>query len=103
MNSILLTLTCANNNEALLITNALLTKRLIACAKMFPVSSHYVWQDAIEQSEEIMLFMESTDAHFQEIEEEVRKLHSYKTFVLLAQPITHCSKGVEQWLKESIR
>ena len=46
--------------------------------------------------------MESVEEKFSTIEKEVRKIHSYKTFVLLASPIIKSSKGVKEWMKTEI-
>lgn len=102
MKIILLTLTCSTRDEALIIANSLLAKKLVACIKMIPVTSHYIWRNTLEKSEEVLLIMESIETYFHTIEEEVRKLHSYQTFVLLAEPITQCSQGVEAWMKETL-
>ncbi len=99
---IILFLTCANDEEADKITRALLEKRLIACARKMPVSSSFWWKSKIDKADEIMLMMESVEAKFEAIEHEVRKLHSYETFVLTAIPVTKTSKGVEEWLQREL-
>ncbi len=46
--------------------------------------------------------MDSIEEKFSEIEKEIRKIHSYETFVLLAFPIIHSSEGIEEWIKEEV-
>lgn len=103
MRMILLFLTCANDSEADKISVSLLKKHLIVCAKKTPVSSAFWWKGDIEKADEIMLVMESVEEKFKGIEEEVRKLHSYETFVLTALPVIKSSAGVSAWLKEGLK
>ena len=100
---ILLFLTCSNDAEADKISQVLLEKHLIVCAKKTPVSSAFWWKGKIDKADEIMLVMESSEEKFDEIEKEVKKLHSYETFVLSAVPVLKTSKGVSEWLKEGLK
>ena len=99
---ILLFLACADDKEAEKISQALLQKHLIVCVKKTPFSSTFFWKGKIDKANEILLVMESVEENYEEIEKEVRKLHSYKTFVLSAIPVIKYSKGVETWLKEGL-
>jgi len=96
-------LSCADKAEADKIAQALLDKRLIACAKQLPVKSTFSWEGKTAKSEETWMSMESREDLFEEIEAEVAKLHSYDTFVLTATPITKISKEAETWTKESLK
>lgn len=103
MKMVLLFLSCANDKEAQKISQSLLKKHLIVCAKKTPVSSAFFWKGKIDKANEILLIMESVEENYEEIEKEVRKLHSYETFVLSAIPVIKYSKGVETWLKEGLK
>lgn len=78
-------------------------KHLVTCVRQIPGSSKYRWQGRVESSKEIFLEMLSSTDHFDEIEREVAKLHSYNTFVLTATPISKVSKKAEQWLKKELK
>jgi len=103
MKLIFLSLTCADQIEANTIARTLLEKRLVACVKMMPITASFIWQGTIESSNEILLLMESEESKFKQIEQEIRVLHSYKTFVLTATTISHVSAGVAEWICESTR
>lgn len=96
-------LTCANLSEANKIAKALLEKHLVVCAKTFPVSSSFLWKGKIDSSKEALLIMESIEENFNKIEKEIKKLHSYKTFVLFSLPILKTTKGVEKWIKTELK
>jgi periplasmic divalent cation tolerance protein len=102
MKIINLSVTCAHQTEANTIAQALLEKRLVACVRMMPITAKFLWQGDIESSTEILLMMESTENKFAAIEQEVRQLHSYKTFVLTATEVIQVSAGVAKWVKDSI-
>lgn len=96
-------LSCKDGKEAAGITDALLTKRLVACAKQIPVGSTFHWQGKIEHDDEVLLLMESRLDLFDEIEREVAKLHSYDTFVLEAVPVARVSKDALKWLRRELK
>ena len=98
----ILYLVCASEQEADKITEALLEKKLVACAKKLPVKSAFRWKGKLNKEDEIVLLLETEDKFFDMIESEVRKLHSHKTFVLLAIPVGKTSEGVIEWLKEEL-
>lgn len=102
MTLVTLTLSCKDITEANKISQTLLEKHLIACAKTSAIQSTYWWQGKIEQAAEILLTMESTLEKFAEIEAIVKELHSYQLFVLQAQAILKTADGVESWLKEAL-
>lgn len=102
MTIITLFLTCANLSEANTIASTLLHKRLVACVKTVPISSQFLWHGSIDSANEILLIMDSEKNKFDTIEKEIKKLHSYETFVLTATEITNASSGVEAWIKKSI-
>ena len=98
----ILLLTCANSEEADKISQSLLTKHLIVCAKKLPVSSSFLWKGKIDSASEILLIMDSWQEHFDTIENEIRKIHSYETFTLFSIPVNNTTKKVKEWIKGEI-
>lgn len=99
---IILYLTCANDDEAKTIGNALLEARLVTCVRRSPVSSSYWWDGKINHDNEILLMMESLESKFDEIEAIVTKLHSYDEYVLTAVPVSKTTPGVLKWLDDTL-
>lgn len=95
-----LVLTCDDRAEAEKIADCLLEKQLIACAKFVPIDSRYRWNGQIAESQEVLLLMESVADNFDKVEAEVKKLHSYDTFVLKSLPVTSISKEAAEWLEK---
>jgi periplasmic divalent cation tolerance protein len=95
-----LVLTCGSWQEAQRIVDRLLKKKLIACAEFLPIKSKFAWHNKLEEAEEVKLIMFSLADYFTKVEAEVKKLHSYDTFVLKAVPVGYISKAAAVWLQE---
>ncbi|MEK7559659.1 MAG: divalent-cation tolerance protein CutA [Patescibacteria group bacterium] len=96
-------LTCADDKEADKISKVLLEKKLIACAKKLPVNSSFWWKGNIDKANEVLVLFESIEENFKKVEEEIRKIHSYETFVLFSLPVSQTTKAVEDWLKKELK
>lgn len=96
-------LTCGSWQEAQRIADSLLEKKLVACVEMFDIKSRFHWQGNIDESKEVKLVMKSVAHLFNDIEAEVKKLHSYDTFVLEALPVSHISKDAAAWLTDETK
>ncbi|MEJ0072524.1 MAG: divalent cation tolerance protein CutA [Candidatus Saccharibacteria bacterium] len=95
-------LTCGSWQEAQKVTDALLASKLVACVEQMEISSKNWWKGSIEQNKEVKLIMETVAGKFDAIEAEVKKHHSYDTFVLQMVPIARLSRGAAEWLTETV-
>lgn len=102
-NPVELVLTCGSWQEAQKIADVLLEKRLVACVEFIDIKSKSWWQGRIEENKEIKLIMRSAEHLFDQVETEVKKLHSYDTFVLQAIPVSAVSKDAANWLDQEIK
>ncbi len=99
---IILYLTCADEDEAKKIGNALLEEKLVACVRRSRVSSSYWWDGKINHANEVLLMMESLEEKFDAIEAIVTRLHSYDEYVLTAVAVNKTTAGVLQWLDSTL-
>lgn len=95
-------LTCANAEEAEKISKVLLEKQLVACAKKLSVSSTFRWKGQIDTTEEVLVMFESIEENFDKVQTEIKKLHSYETFVFFCIPVSQTTSNVEDWLKKEL-
>lgn len=95
-------LTCADNAEADKISDSLLEKKLIACAKKLPINSKFWWKGEKDNANEVLVMLESVEEKFEEIEKEVKVLHSYETPMLFSIPVGNTTAEVTTWLEENI-
>jgi periplasmic divalent cation tolerance protein len=70
--------TYPNFKTARKIIRALLEKRLVICANVFPVSSIYRWEGKIEESKETVSILKTTKSNWEKVKREIAKIHPYK-------------------------
>lgn len=102
--TIVVTTSFANKEEALSLSKILLSKRLVACAQLSgPVQSLYWWKGEIVQDEEYRLVMKSSASLWEKLEKEIRLNHSYDIPEILATPVSAVSHDYRQWLLEELQ
>jgi periplasmic divalent cation tolerance protein len=77
---------------------------LAACVQILPgIESVYRWEGKIERQSEVLLLAKTKKWKFDELEREVRALHSYDTPEIIAVPVTAGSAPYLAWLMQSAR
>jgi len=97
--AIVVFMTAANGEEATRLAEMLVGAHLAACVQILPeIESVYRWQGKIERSSEVLLIAKTTRGKFDDLEREVRALHSYDTPEIVAVPIVAGSAPYLEWL-----
>src|SRR6185436_12124756 len=97
--AIVVFMTAANGEEASRLAEMLVGAHLAACVQILPeMESVYRWQGNIERQTEILLIAKTTRSKFDELEREVRALHSYETPEIIALPLIAGSHPYLEWL-----
>jgi periplasmic divalent cation tolerance protein len=97
--AIVVFITAANGEEATRLAEMLVGAHLAACVQMLPeIESVYRWQGKIERQAEILLLAKTTKDKFEDLEREVRALHSYETPEIIAVPVILGSAPYLEWL-----
>jgi periplasmic divalent cation tolerance protein len=92
-------MTAANGEEATRLADMLVGAQLAACVQLLPeMESVYRWQGKIERQAEVLLIAKTTIGKFDDLEREVRALHSYETPEIVAVPIVTGSAPYLEWL-----
>jgi periplasmic divalent cation tolerance protein len=100
--AIVVFMTAANGEEATRLAEMLVGAHLAACVQILPeMESVYRWQGKIERSSEVLLLAKTTRGKFDELEREVRALHSYDTPEIVAVPIVAGSAPYLDWLSKA--
>jgi periplasmic divalent cation tolerance protein len=95
--------TCKDVAEAEEISSNLLERKLIACANIGPeITSIYEWQGKLEKSQEVRLILKTTEEKFTQIEEEIKKIHSYETPCIVQFNVTGGNKEFLDWIENSV-
>jgi periplasmic divalent cation tolerance protein len=101
--AIVVFMTAANREEAARIADKLVESRLAACVQILPeMESVYRWQGRIERQQELLVIAKTTLPKFDQLEKEVRALHSYETPEIVAIPLSSGSEPYLQWLHKSV-
>ncbi|HJT29503.1 MAG TPA: divalent-cation tolerance protein CutA [Pyrinomonadaceae bacterium] len=100
--AIVVFMTAANGEEATRLAEMLVGAHLAACVQILPeIESVYRWQGKIERSSEVLLLAKTTRGKFDDLEREVRALHSYDTPEIVAVPIVIGSASYLEWLNQA--
>lgn len=105
-NVLLVYITCESVKQAKQIGKHLMDKRLCACVNIFPeMMPMFFWppkSGTIDESKEVVLITKTIESKYQELEDEVHKVHSYDTPCVIAIPTQHMSKKYYDWLIEEL-
>ncbi len=96
-------MTAASSDEASRIARMLVEKHLAACVQILPqMESVYRWRGEVQSEKEVLLLVKTTKTRFDELEAEVRAIHSYETPEIVALSVVAISNPYLTWLRESI-
>ncbi|MGB8323168.1 MAG: divalent-cation tolerance protein CutA [Candidatus Acidiferrum sp.] len=97
--------TCGSLAEGRKIARSAVERKLAACVNISSaaVESVYRWKGKIESGREYLLIMKTTARRLNELEREVKRLHSYETPEFVALEVKGGSKAYLEWIAESVR
>jgi periplasmic divalent cation tolerance protein len=99
--SIIVLVTCGSEEESLKIAQSLVEDRLAACVNLVPpVRSIYRWEGKIWDEEEWILIIKTQKHRFEELERNVKALHSYSVPEIISLPIIQGASSYLDWLEE---
>ena len=90
--------TFPDNESAKKIAKLLVERRLAACVQMFPINSVYLWKGEVCDENEIMLFIKSRTALFEQISAAIKENHSYEVPEIIQLPITDGLPDYLNWI-----
>jgi len=89
--------TASGQEEARRLGQRAVEARLAACANIFVgVTSIYEWQGQLTESEEVVLWLKTTETHLEPLMQLLEQLHSYDCPCIVSFPI---ERGHEPYLK----
>ncbi|UPT78303.1 divalent-cation tolerance protein CutA [Sulfurovum sp. XGS-02] len=96
----IITTTTDSKENADLITQILLAKKLAACIQSTTIQSAYHWEEKIIHSEEIRLEMKTKRSLFETVQREIEQLHTYDVPEIIMVPMAGANQDYLQWIKE---
>ena len=101
--AVVVMITAPNREEATRLAEMLVGARLAACVQIMPeMESVYRWKGEIQREPEVLLLAKTTRESFDELEREVRALHSYETPEIVALPVIAASAPYLEWLAGTV-
>jgi periplasmic divalent cation tolerance protein len=95
--------TASSTEEARRIANALVERRLAACVNIITkIHSIFRWKDKIEESEEYLLVVKTTQAAYPAVRDAIKELHSYELPECVALAVEDGSQAYLKWISESV-
>ncbi len=93
-------ITFKDSGEAKKIAKRLLSRRLIACANIFPVDSMFEWKGKLTEAKEAAMLCKAMKKDFKAIEAEVKRLHSYEVPCIVAFEWALSSSEFSKWVEK---
>ena len=101
--AIVVFMTAANAEEARRIAERLIETHLAACVQILPeIESVYRWRNEVQREKEVLLLAKTTDDRFDDLEKEVRGMHSYETPEIVAVPVNRISEPYRAWMLDAV-
>lgn len=92
--------TVGMEKEGKQIAKRLLSKRLIACANLFPVTSIFHWENKLQEDFEIAMIMKTRSELVDEVIKEIKQIHSYEVSCIVVWEIKGGNVDYLNWIEK---
>lgn len=82
------------------IANTLVERKLAACANIFPITSAYWWQGAVQQEGEWVSLLKTRLELESALEQAIQALHPYEVPCIMRLEV-RANEAYEKWVEES--
>jgi periplasmic divalent cation tolerance protein len=95
--------TVANVESAKSIARVLVNKKLAACCNIIPaVNSIYCWRGEVEESQEVLMLIKTSQKKYEQLEKEIKMIHSYSVPEIIATKLETGSAAYIDWIIECV-
>ena len=96
--------TCSDREGALAIARMLIGEKLAACVNILPgIASVYRWHGAIEQADEVQLFIKTTQSRVEALKVRLTELHSYDVPELVVLNVVDGLPAYLEWVAAALQ
>ena len=93
--------TCPADGTAERLAEALVSNECAACVNIVPpLRSIYRWQGELENSEEVLLLIKTTESGYPSLQSTLEAMHPYEVPEIIAVPVSHGLSGYLDWVRE---
>lgn len=100
---IIVTTLCNKEKIANKIVETLLSKKLVAGSQISKVHSKYWWKNQLEECDEYKIEFRSKEDLFDEIKEEINKIHNYEVAEISSYEIINVDDKFLKWIDENTK
>lgn len=100
---IIITTLCNKEEIANKIVETLLSKKLVAGSQISKVYSKYWWKNQLEECNEYKIEFRSKEDLFDEIKEEINKIHDYDVAEISCNEILNADDEFFKWIDENTK
>jgi periplasmic divalent cation tolerance protein len=95
--------TASSLEESKKIARELVERRLAACVNIVPkIESVYRWEGKVEEAQEFLLLIKTTESAVNRLREAIHQLHSYEVPECIALSIEEGSAAYLKWIDDSV-
>jgi periplasmic divalent cation tolerance protein len=95
--------TASSLEESKKIARELVQRRLAACINIIPkIESVYRWEGKVEEAQEFLLLIKTTESAFARVREAIQQFHSYEVPECIALSIEEGSLAYLKWIDEAV-
>ena len=95
--------TAASLEESKKIARQLVERRLAACVSIIPkIESVFRWEGKVEEAQEFLLLIKTTEGARPRVQEAIQQLHSYELPECIALSIDEGSPAYLKWMDDSV-
>ena len=87
--------TFANGTDATNVINAVLENKMVACAQVININSHYTWKGKVCHEPEVLVLFKTQWELYDLLESKIKEMHPYETPEIIAVDI---EKGLSDYL-----
>jgi periplasmic divalent cation tolerance protein len=90
--------------NAQVLARSLVERHLAACVNILPgVQSVYQWQGAVEEANEVTLFIKTVQARYDDLESAIIAAHPYQVPEIIALPIAAGLPAYLEWIVQETK
>ncbi len=91
--------TCGKEEDAKILAQKLIEKRLAACAQVYgPITSYYWWEGNLEEDTEWQVKFKILKEKYEDAEKFIRQNHPYELPQIIAIPVEKSLKEYSLWV-----
>ena len=101
MSFIIVYITFPSEAEAKSLSSHLVTKKIAACGNIFPITSSYWWKGSVQNDDEWVAIVKTTQEYWERLVEEVNKKHSYEVPCIMKIEVS-ANESYEAWIRSCL-